>query len=133
VPETLALLRERGHRLAICTNKPDNPTRAVLEALALLPCFDAIVGGDTAPAKKPDARHLLAVLERMRAMPRDAVMVGDGVNDLLVAAAAGVPAIHARYGYGLSGPVDVAPVAAIDRFVDLPLVLRRIEARAGDQ
>lgn len=133
VPETLALLRERGHRIAICTNKPDGPTRAVLGALELLPCFDAIVGGDSAPARKPDAQHLASVLDRMRTAPRDAVMVGDGTNDLLVAAAAGVPAIHARYGYGLRGPVDVAPVAAIDRFDELPAVLAQLERRSAAQ
>jgi phosphoglycolate phosphatase len=126
VPETLALLQEAGHRMAICTNKPDGPTHRVLDALSLLRHFEVIVGGDSAPARKPDARHLLAVLQRLQATAADAVMIGDGSNDLLTAAAAGVPAIHARYGYGLRDPVAVEPLATIERFDALPGALRRL-------
>ncbi|MEX0808965.1 MAG: ABC transporter substrate-binding protein [Dongiaceae bacterium] len=120
VPETLARLRDHGHRMAVCANKPDAPTRAVLEALGLAPFFDSVVGGDAAPAKKPDARHLLAVLDRMHATASDAIMIGDGTDDLLVAEAAGVPSILVRYGYGLRSPTSAAPVAIIDAFEDLP-------------
>jgi phosphoglycolate phosphatase len=127
VPETLALLQDAGHRMAICTNKPDRATRQVLEALSLLRHFEVIVGGDSAPARKPDARHLLAVLERLEATAGDAVMIGDGANDLLTAAAAGVPVIHACYGYGLREPVAVEPLATIERFDELPEALRLLE------
>jgi phosphoglycolate phosphatase len=126
VPETLARLQAAGHRMAVCTNKPDRATRTVLQALSLLPFFETIVGGDTAPARKPDPRHLLAVLDRLGAPPSQAVMVGDGANDLLTAAAAGVPAIHARYGYGLREAVAVEPLAAIDCFEELPEALARL-------
>jgi len=129
VPETLARLAAAGHRMAVCTNKPDGPTRTVLDALSLLPFFEAVVGGDLAPARKPDPRHLLAVLDALGAAPSDAVMVGDGTNDLLTAAAAGVPAIFARYGYGLREPVAVAPAATIDRFDALPDALRLAQAQ----
>ena len=46
VPETLAALRRRGYRTAICTNKPQRATLAVLEGLGLLPLFDGVAGGD---------------------------------------------------------------------------------------
>lgn len=126
VPETLARLRDDGHRMAVCTNKPDIPTRAVLDALGLAPFFDVIVGGDSAPAKKPDARHLLAVLDRMAAGRDDAIMIGDGTNDLLVAEAVGIPSILVRYGYGLRRPSTTPPAAVIDNFAALPAALARM-------
>jgi phosphoglycolate phosphatase len=131
VVDTLVHLRGAGHRMAICTNKPDAPTRLVLEALNLAPYFDVVMGGDAAPVRKPDPGHLLAVLERMAADPRDAIMIGDSANDLLVAQAAGVPAILAQYGYGVRRVIDAAPSAVIDAFPALPAALRRIATPAN--
>ncbi len=48
VPETVTALRRRGYRTAICTNKPQRATLAVLQGLDLLPLFDGIAGGETA-------------------------------------------------------------------------------------
>src|SRR5271157_5643334 len=59
VRETLATLRRRGYRTAICTNKPQRATLAVLEGLDLLALFDGIAGGDRFPVRKPDPGHLL--------------------------------------------------------------------------
>ncbi|MGA8552378.1 MAG: HAD hydrolase-like protein, partial [Stellaceae bacterium] len=56
VPETLAALRRRGYRTAICTNKPQRATLAVLEGLGLLPLFDGVAGGDRFRVRKPDPR-----------------------------------------------------------------------------
>jgi phosphoglycolate phosphatase-like HAD superfamily hydrolase len=59
-------------------------------------------------------------------------MIGDGTNDLLVAAAAGVPSIHARYGYGLRR-ADVRPAVGIDSFDALPAALAAIDRNAAVQ
>jgi phosphoglycolate phosphatase len=128
VPETLASLHAIGHRMAVCTNKPDLPTRLVLEALGLARHFEVIVGGDSAPARKPAPDHPMAVLHRMQASTRDAVMVGDGANDLRAAQAAGIPIILARYGYGVRGTTDIAPAAVIDTFAALPDALLGLSA-----
>jgi phosphoglycolate phosphatase len=126
VPETLADLERAGHRMAVCTNKPDLPTRIVLDALGLARFFEVIVGGDSAPARKPDPGHLMAVLHYMQASPHDAVMIGDGANDLRAAQAAGVPLVLAGYGYGVRGTTDIAPAAIIDAFSALPAALARL-------
>src|SRR5260221_12283449 len=49
VVETLAALRREGRRLAICTNKPQLATLAVLRGLALEDFFAAIIAGDGPP------------------------------------------------------------------------------------
>ena len=42
---TLESLLAKGHRLGICTNKPEEPTRQILSALDMSRFFHAIVGG----------------------------------------------------------------------------------------
>src|SRR5260221_1632809 len=74
VVETLAALRREGRRLAICTNKPQRATLAVLRGLALEGFFAAIVGGDVLPVKKTDPRPL----PRAVAAPRGTVRRGGG-------------------------------------------------------
>ena len=96
VPETLASLRRRGYRTAICTNKPQRATLAVLRGLGLDGFFAAVVGGDALPVRKPDSGHLLGTLAMLGVSADVAVMVGDGENDAAVAKAAGVPVILMR-------------------------------------
>ena len=99
VQETLESLRASGARLAICTNKPQAATLAVLEGFGMAQYFNAVLGGDAAPFRKPDPRHLLAAIERLGATANDAVMIGDNENDYAAARAAHVPVILVRYGY----------------------------------
>jgi phosphoglycolate phosphatase len=121
VPETLRVLAGAGWRLAVCTNKPEAPARALLGALGLEPFFAAIGGGDSFPARKPDPAHLLATLEAAGGTPARAVMAGDHHNDIMAAAGLGMPAIFAAWGYG--GPEVGAQAAAVARrFSDLPQI-----------
>jgi phosphoglycolate phosphatase len=108
-------LTARAVRLGVCTNKAQAPTDRLLSALGLDEFFEAVVGGDAVPAKKPDAGHLRAVLERLGAAPARAVMVGDSGHDLLAARALGVPCILVSFGYT---PV---PARAWRRAGDRPL------------
>lgn len=120
VPETLAALKETGFRLGICTNKPERATHKVLALLGLDHLFDAIVGGDTLPVRKPDPAHPAAVLERLGAAPESACMVGDNEHDAHSAKGAGMPFILMRYGYART-PLDEIPAATrLDHFRDLP-------------
>src|SRR5260370_22046378 len=57
VRDTLVELRRRGYRHAVCTNKLQQATMAVLEGLELAALFDGVAGGDPHPAKKPPPPH----------------------------------------------------------------------------
>jgi phosphoglycolate phosphatase len=128
VVETLAALRREGRRLAVCTNKPQLATLAVLRGLALDGFFTAIVGGDVLAVKKPDPRHLLAAVAALGATADEAVMIGDNEIDVAAANAAGVPIILVRYGYARV-PLDTLTAdIQIDAFPALPDALRRLEA-----
>ena len=119
VVETLAALRESGARLAVCTNKPQTATLAVLEGFRIAGYFDAVLGGDAVPFKKPDPRHLLAAIEKLGGTTAEAVMIGDNENDYAAARAAGIPILLMRYGYLRVAPETLSPDAWLDDFADL--------------
>ena len=87
-------------RLAVLTNKPEAATIRLLEGLELLRYFSDVIGGDSPYGRKPDPRGLFALLARADVANENALMVGDSMNDLLVAESAAVPMCFARYGFG---------------------------------
>ena len=126
VRETLTALRRRGYRAAVCTNKPQRATMAVIEGLGFLPLFDGIAGGDRFSVKKPDPGHLLGLMGELGASVTATAMIGDNENDAAVAHAAGVPLVLMRYGYARVAPELLAADALLDHFADLPAALERL-------
>ena len=116
---TLAIFRAQGWRLAVCTNKPAAPAKALLDALGLLRSFDAVGAGDSFPTRKPDPAHLLATIAIAGGDPSAAVMVGDHRNDVAAGAGAAVPVIFAIWGYGAKETAS-GSAAIAERFDELP-------------
>ncbi len=121
VLRTLEALRKDGWRLAVCTNKPAAPARALLEALGLQPFFDAVGGGDSFLTRKPDPAHLLATIAAAQGTPQAAIMVGDHRNDIQAALGADIPSIFALWGYGTPAMANGASASA-ERFSDIPAI-----------
>ncbi|MBB2204819.1 phosphoglycolate phosphatase [Gluconacetobacter takamatsuzukensis] len=115
----LDTLRTQGWRLAVCTNKPVAAATRIIAALGLEGMFDAIGGGDSFPARKPNPIHLLGTIEQARGTPHRAVMVGDHHNDIAVAEGAGVRAIFARWGYGRPD-MEAGATAGGDSITEIP-------------
>jgi phosphoglycolate phosphatase len=128
VVETLRALQAAGRRLAICTNKPQRATLAVLRGTGLDGFFASVVGGDVLAVKKPDPAHLIAALHGIGATPDDAIMIGDNEHDVAMAKAAGVPVILVRYGYHRVPLTTLAADIQIDAFAALPQAIARLEA-----
>ena len=128
VMDTLNSLRDAGHRMALCTNKPAQATAAVLEAFGLAGFFEAVAGGDTFPVRKPSPGHLLGVLREMNAEPEHAVMIGDSPNDVQVALNAAVPVIAVAYGYRRVPADAMGADILIEHFRELPAALRQLGA-----
>jgi phosphoglycolate phosphatase len=126
VAETLERLRDDGLALAVCTNKLQRLTMLLLAGLGLDRHFRLVIGGGSVAAPKPDPRPLLAALDGLGVEPRAAVMVGDGVNDVLAARRAGTAMVVARYGYGAS-PDELRGDASIEAIHELPETLRRLQ------
>jgi phosphoglycolate phosphatase len=126
VAETLETLSRAGHRMGICTNKPEAATHAVLQALDLARFFSAVAGGDSLPVRKPDAGHLLGTLAMLGSTPERAVMIGDSHNDIQVAINAAVRSIAVSYGYRRHPVEELGADMIVDKFVDIPGALTRL-------
>ena len=99
VASGLELLRARGRKLAVVTNKPRLFTEKLLERAAIAPFFATVVAGDDGIVRKPAGDMLSAACERMGTMPRETLMLGDSANDIQAARAAGCPIWCVPYGY----------------------------------
>jgi phosphoglycolate phosphatase len=119
-----------GHRLAVCTNKPENLSRRLLADLALDHYFDAVLGGDTLAVRKPDPTHLIETIRRAGGDSAYAIMVGDSEPDVKAAKAAQVPVIAVSFGYSQVGPHDLGADVVIDHYRDLPHAVARLLERA---
>jgi phosphoglycolate phosphatase len=125
--ECLKRLRQKGYKLAVCTNKPHSATQRILSRLGLADFFSAVIGGDTLPRiKKPDPRHLIAALEVIKTSPKNAIMIGDHANDVNAGRAAGMPVIICSFGY-TNGPAEnLEGDLVIDHFDELPDAFSRL-------
>jgi phosphoglycolate phosphatase len=113
VPAALEDLRARGLKLACVTNKPAEFTHPLLAKLGLHEHFDAIVcGGDTREVKPHPAPMLLAC-ELLAVSPTSAIVIGDSINDLLAARAAGCAIVLVETGYNEGQPVSSLRADAI--------------------
>lgn len=126
VMEGLTELKALGYTLAICTNKPERPTRDLLDALGISGFFDAVAGGDSGPARKPDPAVLRSLLDRLEIPPAHAVMVGDHDNDVACARAAGLRSVAVSYGYSTAPAHSLGADAVVDTFAEVPGAVRAL-------
>lgn len=104
--EGIKRLRELDLRLACVTNKTERFTCELLERTGFAASFDLAVCGDTVARKKPDPMPLLFACERFEVSPGEALFIGDSLNDVTAARAAGCPVWCVPYGYNEGLPVD---------------------------
>ena len=119
VVEAMDALKAAGFGLAVCTNKLEQLALTLLKRLDLTAYFDAIAGGDTFTVRKPDARHLIGTVERAGGALSRTVMIGDSLNDMLVARNAGVPSIAVPFGYSDVAVETLGPNRVIAHFNEL--------------
>ncbi len=120
VEPALAELSGRGCRLAVCTNKLEHLSVALLDALGLSRCFAAICGQDTFSVQKPEPEILRATIKKSGGRLDAAVMVGDSATDIAVARAAGIPVIAVDFGYTDVPAAGLGADRVVSRFADLP-------------
>ncbi|PTY37871.1 phosphoglycolate phosphatase [Saccharospirillum sp. MSK14-1] len=113
----LAALRKAGLKLACVTNKSSHYTEPFLRQLELADAFDEVLCGDEVDRPKPDPQSLQILCDRFGISTREAMMVGDSVNDLIPAETIGMPRIAVSYGYHQNKPLDVhQPLLLTDHF-----------------
>jgi phosphoglycolate phosphatase len=114
--------------MAVCTNKPQAPSLAILRALDLDRHFRAVGGGDRYAVRKPDGGHLTATLAEAGLAGHPAVMIGDSAPDLEAARDAGLPVVLVDYGYSDRPAAALGADAVVSRFDALPEALTRLGA-----
>lgn len=128
VPQTLERLRRLGLSLAVVTNKPFAATLDILDALELRAFFDAVIGGDTLPERKPHPAPILAALEQLGVAPEAALMVGDNYHDVQAAHAAGLRAFAVTYGYSHKPHAELGADGLIDAMPELLPIIEKAAA-----
>jgi phosphoglycolate phosphatase len=126
VETALATLAARGVRLAVCTNKAERLTAALVAALGWEQVFAAIVCADTLGVRKPDPAPLRAAVER--AGGGRALLVGDSIIDSETARETGLPFVAVSFGYTDRPAGQLGADALIDSYDELIGALERLRA-----
>jgi phosphoglycolate phosphatase len=92
-------LQEIGRPWGVVTNKPQNLTAPLLEALNLTNSAACCVSGDTLPVRKPDPAPLHHACKIGGLDSATTLYIGDSSRDIEAGRAAGMATIAAAYGY----------------------------------
>ena len=123
VAETLAAFGDKPK--AVVTSKEVRFTRVILDHFDIARYFDAIVGGDTTPARKPDPRPVIEAIRMLGASATGAVMIGDSENDINAGRRAETRTCGVTFGFRTAEQLRLSePNVMIDRFDQLKEVYR---------
>jgi len=125
VIEALETLLQRGHRMAVLTNKPQRFSRDMCAGLGIAHYFFQIYGGNSFEQKKPDPVGIRTLMAEAGARTRETWMVGDSATDVLTARNAGVRSVGVTYGISPETLKDAPPDFLIHSMTELPAVLER--------
>lgn len=128
-PGALSLLeelRERGHLLAVATGKSRLGLNRVFLQTGMTHYFNASRCADET-ASKPDPLMLLQILDELKVLPEDALMIGDTTFDLEMAERAAVPRIGVAHGVHDTRLLRrYKPLAIVNDLPDLAACLRSL-------
>jgi len=108
----------------IVTNKLHGFTLQITKGLGIADRFLEIIGEDSTPFKKPDPRLLQLVMAKWGGTPERTVVIGDGVNDILLGRNAG--ALSCAFLNGITGRdklLALAPDLTCETLSDLKTLL----------
>ncbi|MGI5055328.1 HAD family hydrolase [Treponema socranskii] len=98
ITELLALLRSKGVKTAVVSNKPDEAVRILAETY-FPHLFDAAVGTREGIKTKPAPDSVFEIIKTIGAEKKDCVYVGDSEVDMETAKNAGIPCISVSWGF----------------------------------
>jgi phosphoglycolate phosphatase len=101
-------------KMAVLTNKPVGPSRAIVDALGLGRFFAQVYGGNSFASKKPEPEGALKLLQESGARPEQAVIVGDSHTDVETGRNAGLWTVAVTYGFAPHTLADQHPDIVVD-------------------
>ncbi len=103
IKESLAAIQRGSNgiprKMAVLSNKPVGPSRAIVEALGLGQFFAQVYGGNSFASKKPDPEGARQLLADLGLPPEQAVIVGDSHVDIETGRNAGMWSVGVSYGF----------------------------------
>jgi phosphoglycolate phosphatase len=124
IKESLTAIYKRSPdvQMAVLSNKPVHPSRAIVTALGLGKFFVHVYGGNSFDTKKPDPFGARRLLAETGTAPEEAMIIGDSSVDVLTGRNAGLWTCGVTYGFA---PHTLA-VAPPDLLVDHPQELAEL-------
>ena len=121
VPEALKHIQANGgsRKMAVLSNKPVHPSRAIVDALGLGHFFVSVYGGNSFETKKPDPLGVQTILKETATSARAALMVGDSSVDVLTGRNAGIATCGVTYGFAPHTLCEVQPDVVVDSPAEL--------------
>ena len=107
-------LPKNSRRMAVLSNKPVNPSRAIVEALGLGKFFTVVYGGNSFKTKKPDPLGVHVLLKENKVTPEETVIIGDSSIDVLTGRNAGLWTCGVTYGFAPHTLTIAPPDVTID-------------------
>lgn len=98
MPELVERLRGAGVKLAVCSNKADKFSRAIVEHY-FPGTFDLVLGNVSERPVKPDPASVLEIMKALNAQPESTVMVGDSSVDIRTGHNAGLKSCGVTWGF----------------------------------
>ena len=127
--EGLQELSARGLKLGVVTNALQHLAETVLARFGLAPYLQLILGGDRVTQPKPHPEPLWKACDHFGVDPQQALMVGDSVNDVAAARAAGCAIVCVPHGYDQGQPVSALGCDVLDTLAALPAWIAAEERR----
>ena len=127
VKEMLDAIRngKRARRqMVVLSNKPVNPSRAIVEALGLAEFFVHVYGGNSFPTKKPDPHGVRVILRETKTRPEEALIIGDSSIDVITGRNAGVWTCGVTYGFAPHTLCEAPADVVVDRPQEIAEILR---------
>ena len=119
--------------MAVLTNKPVRPARAICEGLGMGTCFMRVYGGDSFPLKKPDPLGLHTLMEEADARAEETLMIGDSKVDVQTARNAGAWSMGCQFGFGPQNLMETSPDVIVDTASDWTAALTPAKIDLGQQ
>jgi phosphoglycolate phosphatase len=127
VAALVAALRTDAVALAVLSNKADELTLRIVDALIGSAAFKAVRGARPGIPLKPDPSAALLVAESLGVAPAEIVYVGDSPTDMLTAAAAGMVPVGVSWGFKTRSELAGSGARVV---LDHPLDLAALRRRA---
>lgn len=127
IKEALASIADSNgarRRMAVLSNKPVHPSRAIVEALGLKEYFPQVYGGNSFPTKKPDPEGARRLLAETHTKPKEALIIGDSSVDVLTGRNAGMWTCGVTYGFAPHTLCEAVPDVTVDQPEELGQLFR---------